>query len=248
MKLGQEYFSLRREATMPTTPWCQPSLARTRALRSLWGRLFDLLDGLGADGLLHRLPLPVQGAQLPGQGLGPGRVRLLQQIRRQVRRPHAPGGVDPGSQDEADLDGGDGLALQPRLPQQGVDAHEVRVGQGLQPPANDDPVLPLHAHDVGHGADGGQGGVPGEEGVLLVHAPQGQHQLQRHAHAGQVLEGVEAVPPVGVHHRHGGRQLLLALVVVGDDHVHAQRVPAKSTSATPVMPQSTVTSSRAPRS
>ena len=38
MKLGQEYFSLRREATMPTTPWCQRSLARTRALRSEVGR------------------------------------------------------------------------------------------------------------------------------------------------------------------------------------------------------------------
>ena len=34
MKLGQEYFSLRREATIPTTPWCHFSLARTRALRS----------------------------------------------------------------------------------------------------------------------------------------------------------------------------------------------------------------------
>ena len=38
MKLGQEYCSLRREATMPTTPWCQCSLASTRALRSLAGR------------------------------------------------------------------------------------------------------------------------------------------------------------------------------------------------------------------
>ena len=34
MKLGQAYFSLRREATIPTTPWCQSSLERTRALRS----------------------------------------------------------------------------------------------------------------------------------------------------------------------------------------------------------------------
>ena len=34
MKLGQAYFSLRREATIPTTPWCHTSLERTRALRS----------------------------------------------------------------------------------------------------------------------------------------------------------------------------------------------------------------------
>ena len=37
MKLGQAYFSLRREATMPTTPWCQCSLESTRALRSSLG-------------------------------------------------------------------------------------------------------------------------------------------------------------------------------------------------------------------
>ena len=36
IKLGQAYFSERREATMPTTPWCQVSEASTRALRS-WG-------------------------------------------------------------------------------------------------------------------------------------------------------------------------------------------------------------------
>ena len=28
---GQEYFSARREATMPTTPWCHCSPASTRA-------------------------------------------------------------------------------------------------------------------------------------------------------------------------------------------------------------------------
>ena len=37
IKLGQENFSLRREATMPTTPWCQVSEARTSALRSSSG-------------------------------------------------------------------------------------------------------------------------------------------------------------------------------------------------------------------
>ena len=30
-------------------------------------------------------------------------------------------------------------------------------------------------------------------------AAQGQHQLQGHAHAGQMLEGIGAVRPVGVH-------------------------------------------------
>ena len=55
-------------------------------------------------------------------------------------------------------------------------------------------------------------------------AAQGQHQVQRHAHAGQVLEGVGAVAPVGIHHRTGTGQILLALMVIGNHHVHPQRV------------------------
>ena len=38
-----------------------------------------------------------------------------------------------------------------------------------------------------------------------------------------MLEWIGAVRPVGVHHRGGGRQLGLALVVVRHHHVHAQR-------------------------
>ena len=53
-------------------------------------------------------------------------------------------------------------------------------------------------------------------------AAQGHDQLQGHAHAGQILEGIGAVFPVGVHHGDGVRELFFAFVVVGDDHVHAQ--------------------------
>ena len=37
MKVGQAYFSARREATMPTTPWCQPSPAITTQGRARAG-------------------------------------------------------------------------------------------------------------------------------------------------------------------------------------------------------------------
>ena len=84
------------------------------------------------------------------------------------------------------------------------------------------PVLPAHVHHVGHRADGRQCTVPGEEGLLPVVAPQGQHQLQRHAHPGQRLKGVGTVRSVGVHHRGGVGELLFALVVVGDDEVHPE--------------------------
>ena len=117
------------------------------------------------------------------------------------------------------MDRGDGLAQKPRLLQQGVDAHEVRVGQGLQPAEGDGAVLPLHPHHVGDGANGRQGAVPGEQGILPALASQGQHQLQRHTHSRQMLEGIGAVAAVGVHHCQRPRQLLLALMMVGDDHI-----------------------------
>ena len=95
-----------------------------------------------------------------------------------------------------------------------MDAHKIRVGQGLQPAGYDGPVLALHPHHVGNGADGGQSAVPGEQRVLTALPPQGQYQLQGHAHAGQVLEGIGTVGPVGVHHRGGPGKGLLAPVVV----------------------------------
>lgn len=79
-----------------------------------------------------------------------------------------------------------------------------------------------HLHDVRYCADGRQRAVPGKERLLPLRPAQGQHQLQRHAAAGQMLEGIAAVRPVGVHHSHGPGQDLPALVVVGDDHVQPQ--------------------------
>ena len=101
---------------------------------------------------------------------------------------------------------------------------KVGVLDGGKAPGYDGAVLAGHLHHVGHGADGGQRAVAGEQGLLPVRAAQRQRQLQRHAAARQMLEGIAAVGPVGVYHRHGAGQRLLALVVVGDDHVHAQRV------------------------
>ena len=184
------------------------------------GEALDLLDGLGVDLLLHGLPFPVEGAHLPGHVLGPGGVVCEEEVRRQLRLPHAPGGVDPGGQDEADLGGGQARLRQARLPQEGPEAQKRGLPHRLQPPADDGAVLPGHEHHVRHRADGGQGAVALEEGLRLG-LPQGQDQLEGHAHPGQVLEGVGAVAPAGVHHGHRLRQYLLALVVVGDDQVQS---------------------------
>ncbi len=64
----------------------------------------NLFNGIGTDRLLHSLAFPVQFAQFPGQLFGTGRVRRLQQVRRQVRRPHTACGIDSGREDKSDLD------------------------------------------------------------------------------------------------------------------------------------------------
>ncbi|MPM27984.1 hypothetical protein SDC9_74501 [bioreactor metagenome] len=105
-----------------------------------------------------------------------------------------------------------------------MDANEIRSGQRTQPPQNNDPILALHPHHVGHGSNGGQRAVPGEKPLLIAGATQSQHQLQRHAYPGQMLKGIGTVGPVGVHHGHGAGERTLALVVVGDHHVKAYGV------------------------
>ena len=47
------------------------------------------------------------------------------------------------------------------------------------------------------------------------------HQLEAHAAAGKVVEGIAAVFPLGVQHRHGLREFLLRQVVVADYHVYS---------------------------
>ena len=197
------------------------ALQHQRAALALWHPVDHLLR-LGVDILLYVLALPVQSAQLLSHGLRRGGIGAQQQLRRLVRRAHASGSVDPRRQHKADLHRGDLLPAQTRLPQQGVQADKVRVLQRGQPAGDDGAVFAGHLHDVRYRADGRQRAVPGKERLLPVRPAQGQHQLQRHAAAGQMLEGVRAVRPVGVHHSHGPGQDLPALVVVGDDHVQPQ--------------------------
>jgi len=71
------------------------------------------------------------------------------------------------------------------------------------------------------GADGGQIAAAVKDGGALGNIGHRKGHLQGHAHPCQTLEGVGTVGMVGVHHRHGGGQDLLAGVVVGDDHLDA---------------------------
>ena len=190
----------------------------------LGAKALDLADGIGADVLLHRLALPVQITKGDGQFFRLRGVVSFQKVCGKVRLSHAARRIDTGREDKADLNGGNGLSQKPRLFQQGMDAHKVRMGQGVQTAGDDGAVLPLHTHHIGHCADGSQGAIPGKEGTLPAFAAQGQHQLEGNAHAGQVLEGIGTIRPMGVHHSHGVRKAFLTLVMVGNDHIHPQGV------------------------
>ena len=171
---------------------------------------------------LHRLTLAVELTQLVGQQLGLAVVLGEDELRRGHRPAHPAGGVDPGGETVAHGGGGDGPVQGTRLHHEGVQPTAAGFFQVVQAHPDNGAVLPQKLHHVGHGAHGGQVGVLLEEGAVPLFPPQGHHQFQGHPHPGQILEGIGAVLPVGVHHRHGGGNLLLALVMVGDNHIYAQ--------------------------
>ena len=168
------------------------------------------------------LPLPVELAQLHGQLLRPGRALGEKQLHRHLGHSHSSGGVDSGGQGVAHGDGAHRFILQPGAPDQGGEAQPPGRVQPLQPLADNGPVGPRHGHHIGHRAHGGQIAKLVEDRRALRPFGHGQGQHQRHPHSGQSFKGVEAVGPVGVHHRGGGWQGFLAGVVVGNDHVNAQ--------------------------
>ena len=82
----------------------------------------------------------------------------------------------------------------------------------------EDAVLADHRHEVGGNADHQQvqqrdQALEGDAELLRV----GLHQLESHAAARQVVEGIMAVFALGVQHRHGRREGLFRQMVVADD-------------------------------
>ena len=96
------------------------------------GEGVHLLDGAAEDILLDALALAVEVAQLAGEPLGLGGVLREQELGGQLRAAHAPGGVDAGSEDKADLHGGDRTSGQAGLAQQRVKAREVAAVDALK--------------------------------------------------------------------------------------------------------------------
>ena len=185
-------------------------------------QVLNHLERLRVDLLLDALALAVERAQLPREARGLCRVGREQELGGLVRLTHAAGGVDARGEHEADLHGRHRLFGQPRLLQQCVQADEVGVVNRGQPARDERAVLTRHLHDVRDRADGRECAVARDESFLPVRPGQREHELERHAAPGEVLERIRTVRSVRVNDGDRVRQRLLALVVVGDDHVHAE--------------------------
>ena len=177
-------------------------------------------DGVAVDVGFYGLPLPVQAAQGAGLSRGVGGIVGQEQLGGDLHPAHAARGVDARRQHIAHGGGCHVLEVAAALVQQGGDAHALGMAELLQAPGHEGAVLPLQVHHVGDGAQADQVAVVLQHPVLV--AGQGGGQLEGHTHAGQVGVGIGAVGPVGVDDGAGLGQLLLALVVVGDDEIDAQ--------------------------
>ena len=147
-----------------------------------------------------------------------------EQVHGQLHLAHTAGGVDPGSQHKADGGGADGLFIAAAFPDQGGKPRPLGGGQGLQPPGDKHPVFSHQGDYIGNGAQADHIRVFVQHRLRV--SGQGAGQLEGNGNAGQISVGVAAVRPVGVHHRHGLGQLILAFVVVGDHKIDAQ-LPAQ---------------------
>ena len=146
-----------------------------------------------------------------------------QEPRRDVRRAHPSGGVDARGEHECDLVAVDRLADESAAVEQRAQPDCMRPSaQGRQAESRDDPILADERHDVGERADGRHLDEAGEPTVLPLPTAQCLDELQGDTDAGEVLVGVGAVVTLGVDDRRRHRQLVVGLVVIGDDEVHAK--------------------------
>ncbi len=106
--------------------------------------------------------------------------------------------------------------------------------QALQALRDEDAVVGIQRHHVGHGAERDEVGERGEVGLgcILERAAlsqlgaQREHHVEHHAHAGDRLGGEAAAGLVRVDDALGARQLRAGQVVVGDQRGDAERARA----------------------
>ena len=166
------------------------------------------------------LPVLVLLTQAGRQLLRPHRVMRQKQLGCQFGLPHAPGRVDARREHKADGGRGQALVLHARLAQQHFQADVAGLCHLLKPFGHDDAVFAHDRHNVRHRTQRDQVGIAVKHGICV--ALERTDQLERHAHTRQAVERIGAVRTLVVHDRIRLRQCVVALMVVGDDHPHAQ--------------------------
>ena len=96
------------------------------------------------------------------------------------------------------------------------------AAQQVEAQLGDDPVFAHERYDVCQGPDGRDLEECRQPFLLPVRGAETLNELQRHAHAGEVLVGIRAIVPLGIDDGNRRRQLGARLVVIRDDQVEAQ--------------------------
>ena len=199
----------------------------------------DLGIRLGGDAVFLGLPLTVDVAEPFCQGIGFFARVGEEKLDRKTGGADASRRVDAWRERVADEAGGDalcaGTAAAVRALAHGVDQgaepDALRMLDAAQAEGDDQAVFIPDGHDVRDRTDGNKVGIVradaahrillGDAGALGLKRAE---QLEDNADACQLLERIGAVGAARVDNGGGVRQLAVALVMVGDHHVHAARV------------------------
>ena len=187
----------------------------------LLGPGVDAGDRLAQDPVLDGLPVAVERLELGRQALCLVRVVGEDQLERDVRAREPAGGVDTGREAEADGRRVDRGRVDPRRAHERPQTRLARPCQRAQPGARERPVLVDERHDVGDRRERDEVEMAGDGRV--VGPEQRLRELVDDAGAAELGERVRRRA------RRDDRavgQRLAGPVVVGDDHVDAER-PAR---------------------
>ncbi len=204
------------------------------------GRLLAVVDQRVDD--LHRLvahaafdvaAVAVDGVERAGQLVGAGRVVRQQALDSQRHVGQPAGGIDARSQREAEIEGGRDFGIARRHGKQA--GHAAGQGAGanpLEPLRHQAPVVGVELDHIGHRAQRHQRqqGVQLGLVVLLEHAALSQFRAQRqqhvehHADTGERLAFEAAAGLIGVDDDGRVGQLRAGQVVIGHQHLQAQRI------------------------
>ncbi len=149
---GRWWRSARREATIPTTPGCQPSPATTSAgaSRRSSGSSRSAASAAVSTSRSVARRSPLARLELGGDLRRPRRVLGEEELDPGVGAVEAPRRVDPRRQPEREVTLVELRRLARGRLEQGPDPGPPRPSDLLQAPPHDRPVLPDQRHDVGH--------------------------------------------------------------------------------------------------